>query len=83
MEPTRSIKFAEFDMQPSSREISHLRKWISRKQHAEIFDKVSIYRKVLSLNDFHFLIHIVMLVKFVKKTGTTNTGKVSLYKTLF
>ena len=37
-----------------------------RKQDTEIFWKVSIYKKVLSVNKFHFLIHSVVVVKFIR-----------------
>ena len=60
--------------------IPHLRKCILRKRDTEIFEKVSIYKKVLSLNKLHFLLHSLILIKFI--TGTTNTGKVLLYKKL-
>ena len=37
--------------------ILHLRKYILRKRATESFEKVSSYKKVLSLNEPHFLIH--------------------------
>ena len=35
---------------------------ILRKGDTENFENVSIYKKVLSLNEFHFLIHSLILV---------------------
>ena len=34
---------------------------ILRRRHIEIFEKVSIYKKALSLNIFHFLIHSLIV----------------------
>ena len=37
-----------------------------RKLDAEIFEKVSIYKNVLSLNEPHLLIHSLILVQFIR-----------------
>ena len=50
-------------MQPSLYSgITHLRKCILRKRDTGIFEIVSIYKKVSSLNEFHFLIHTLILI---------------------
>ena len=55
------------------------RKYVLRKLDTEIFEKVFIYSKPLSLNELNFLMHSLILLKFIK-IGTANTRKVSLCK---
>ena len=38
---------------------------ILRKRDTEIFEKVLIYKKVKSLNELHFLLYSLILVKFI------------------
>ena len=47
--------------------ILHLRKCILRKRDTEYFEKVSVFKKVSSLNEFHLLIHSLILEKNFKK----------------
>ena len=48
------------------RRIPHLKQCILRKGDTESFEKVSNYTEVLSLNEFHFLMHSLILAKFMR-----------------
>ena len=47
--------------------IPHLRKCMLRNRYTEIFEKVSIFKKMLSLKELHFLIHSLMLTPLTQE----------------
>ena len=61
------ITLSSTPVRHGDRLIPHLRKCILRKRDtaAEIFGKFSIYKKVSILSELHFLIHSLILVKFI------------------
>ena len=57
--------------------ILHMRKCIVRKQDTKNFEEVSVYKKVLSLNEFHFQFDTSMILY---ETINTKTRIDSLHK---
>ena len=59
--------------------IPHLKKCIFGKQATEIFEKVSIYTKVLSLNELDFFIHSLIEERSYCVRNCSDTCKMYMY----